>query len=185
MPHKEDFTEFTPDRYPPFPTDLPTVTLDTLSLRLLERQDPTEQARAVHAFKTRGFVYLDLAGTDHGATLLTGATHIAQAAERTFRLPLAEKLAYKPGPRDLFGFKSQGATNADKSGTPDTAEFFNVSKDDMLAPSPRRPWPQHILDDLPLFRAYILAAHATGLLILDLLARHLGIDPAEIQRPPP
>ena len=60
MPHKEEYSEFTPDKFPPFPEDkdFPTVELQTISLKKLEQNDEAEKDRAFEAFKTRGFVYL-------------------------------------------------------------------------------------------------------------------------------
>jgi len=84
----------------------------------------------------------------------------------------------------IFSYKRVGATNADISGTPDTAEFFNCSKNDMIVPDAQmsRPWPPVILEHKPLFARYSRAAHATGLLIMDVLANKLGIDREEIRR---
>lgn len=106
MPHKEEYTEFTPEKYPPFPDDpqFPTVTLETISLKKLEDGDEAEQNRAFEAFKGRGFVYLELAGTPNGDTILQGADEVARVAEKTFQLPLDEKLSYKPKNKELFGY---------------------------------------------------------------------------------
>jgi len=105
MPHKEIHAEFTPDQFPPFPDDsqFPTVQLQTISLKKLEDGDEAEQARAFEAFKTRGFVYLELAGTENGETILHGADDVARAAEQTFALPVDEKLKYQPREKELFG----------------------------------------------------------------------------------
>jgi isopenicillin N synthase-like dioxygenase len=75
-----------------------------------------------------------------------------------------------------------GATKVDSAGTRDMAEFFNVSKNDMIVPDDKmlRPWPQTILDDKPLFAKYSRSAHGVGMLIMNVLARKLGIDPEEI-----
>ncbi|KAK1051331.1 hypothetical protein LTR74_016839 [Friedmanniomyces endolithicus] len=187
MPHKEESTEFHPDQFPPFPDDphqFPSVNLETISLQKLEAGDSTEQDRAFQAFKGRGFVYLELAGTENGDTILHGADEVAKAAEQTFALPLEEKLRYKPGNRELFGYKNVGATNADKAGTPDTAEFSNVSKNDMLAPDDqmRRAWPSVVMEHKPLFAKYCRASHATGMLIMDILGDKLGVPREEIRQ---
>ena len=105
MPHKEESLDFTPEKYPDFPIDnkdFPTVELQTISLKKLEANDEEEKARAFEAFKTRGFVYLELAGTENGDTLVNGCVEVGKAASRTFALPVEEKEKYKPG-RDLFG----------------------------------------------------------------------------------
>jgi isopenicillin N synthase-like dioxygenase len=76
-----------------------------------------------------------------------------------------------------------GATKVDSAGTRDSAEFFNVSKNDMLLPDNEmlRPWPKTILDDKDLFATYSRSAHGIGMLVMDVLARQLGIDPEEIK----
>ncbi|KAK3110554.1 hypothetical protein LTR53_015027 [Teratosphaeriaceae sp. CCFEE 6253] len=186
MPHKEESSEFTPAQFPPFPESaaFPCVQLETISLQKLEAGDETETERAFQAFKGRGFVYLELAGTANGDTILRGADDVAQAAAETFALPLEEKLKYKPFNKELFGYKNVGATNADKAGTPDTAEFFNISKNDMLLPDAdmRRAWPPVVLAHKPLFARYCRASHETGLLIMDLLAEKLGVDKEELRQ---
>jgi len=106
MPHKEENHEFTPDLYPPFPEgkEFHTVELQTISLKKLEANDEAEKERAFEAFKTRGFVYLELAGTENGNTIVQGADDVARAAERTFALPMEEKKKYMPGNKELFGY---------------------------------------------------------------------------------
>jgi isopenicillin N synthase-like dioxygenase len=106
MPHKEEYAEFTPNEYPPFPDspEFPTVQLETISVKKLEDGDEEEQERAFQAFKGRGFVYLELAGTEKGDTILKGADEVARAAEKTMALPFEEKMKYKPANRELFGY---------------------------------------------------------------------------------
>lgn len=106
MPHKEEQSEFTPELYPDFPSDpqYPTVELQTISLKKLESNDEAEKDRAFEAFKTRGFVYLDLAGCQNGDTILSGSTDVARGAERTFSLPTEEKMKYQPTNKSLFGY---------------------------------------------------------------------------------
>ncbi|KAK6953773.1 hypothetical protein Daesc_003735 [Daldinia eschscholtzii] len=182
MPHKEEeHTEFTPELYPPFPSDVPTVSLETITLSKLLGGDATEQDRVFDSCVGRGFFYLELDGCTEGHIIRQGAEQIALAGERVFRLPLAEKMNYKMA-KSLFGYKYAGATITDKAGTPDTAEFFNVGKNDMIVPNDHmaRPWPPAILDSKPLFANYIKTAHSVGLMILKILAEKLGIDPSEM-----
>ncbi|KAI2605614.1 putative oxidoreductase [Hypoxylon sp. NC1633] len=182
MPHKEeDYTEFTPNLYPPFPDDVPTVKLNTITLSKLLDGDAVEKIRVFEACVGRGFFYLDLGGCEAGETILQGADQIALTGERVFKLPLAKKMQYKMG-KTLFGYKFAGSTVTDKAGTPDTAEFFNVSKNDMIVPEDRmcRAWPSEVLDAKPLFDAYVKSAHGVGMTILTILAERLGVDPSEI-----
>ncbi|QIX01893.1 hypothetical protein AMS68_007410 [Peltaster fructicola] len=183
---EEPSTEFTPDEYPPFPDDasFPTFDLETIDLKRLVQHDEAEQRRVFEACKTRGFFYLDLAGCESGEAILHGADNICRVAERFFALPVDEKSKYKILPGCLDGYKCVGATRTDKSGTPDTAEFFNIAKNDFILPEGAkmsRDWPELIVREQPLFNTYMRAAHSTGMLIMDILMQNLGIAPEELR----
>ena len=108
MLHKVDHTEFTPDAYPPFPEDpkFPQAKLQTVSLEKLLDQDSLEQDRLLEACKSRGFFYLDLTGCESGETILHDAENLCHVADKTYALPLEEKLKYKPLPRSQWGYGS-------------------------------------------------------------------------------
>ena len=186
MPHKEEPTEFTPDQYPPFPSspDFPAVELQTISLAKLLAHDSEEETRVFEACKGRGFFYLELAGPDEGETILNGAEELALVGERFMALQTEEKMKFTPNKKELFGYKMLGATNVDAKGTKDNAEFFNVSKNDMIVSDDqmRRKWPQAIMEKKDLFAKYSRSAHGIGMLVMDVLARNLGIDPEEIMK---
>ena len=105
MPHKEEYTEFTPDQYPGFPDspEFPTVELQTISLQKLIDHDQTEEGRVFEACKGRGFFYLELAGPEPGETLLKGSEEIVRVGERFMALPMEEKMKFTPRHRELFG----------------------------------------------------------------------------------
>lgn len=46
----------------------------------------------------------------------------------------------------------------------------------------QRQWPEAVMQNKPLFSKYCRAAHSTGLMIVDMLAEKLGIDPKEINK---
>lgn len=81
-------------------------------------------------------------------------------------------------------YKTAGATKADSTGARDTAEFFNISKNDMIVEDSqmRRSWPDVVLQDKPMYAKYCRASHSTGLLIMDMLADKLGIDREDIRQ---
>jgi len=54
-------------------------------------------------------------------------------------------------------------------------EFFNVSKDDMLASETSLHWPRLVLDNRALFDRYIHTAHAVGVSLLSILAVKIGL----------
>ena len=105
MPHKEEYTEFTPDEYPPFPdsSEFPTVELQSISLQKLIDSDATEEDRVFEACKDRGFFYLELAGPESGDTILNGSHDMARVGEDFMALPMDEKMKYTPRQKELFG----------------------------------------------------------------------------------
>lgn len=79
-------------------------------------------------------------------------------------------------------YKKIGRTVTDKNKTPDTAEFFNVGKNDsIISQSERtRPWPKPVQDSRELFSTYCKTAHSVGLQMLEILVSKVGVDPEEI-----
>lgn len=75
-----------------------------------------------------------------------------------------------------------GSTKVDSAGTRDMAEFMNVGKNDMIVPDSEmhKQWPKVVLEEKQLFASYSREAHGIGMLVMDILARNLGIDPTEI-----
>ncbi|KAK4506638.1 hypothetical protein PRZ48_000370 [Zasmidium cellare] len=184
MPHAEDYTEFTPDQYPSFPSspDFPTIDLETVSLKKIQENDPAEQDRMFDACKNWGFFYLELPGSEQGEVIKKGADDACRVAEKVFQLPLEEKMEYTFTGKQLWGYKKIGQTQVDKNKTMDTAEFFNVAKNEMILPPSQwtRKWPKPVVEHQSLFAEYSTTAHSIGLQILEILARKLGIDPEEI-----
>lgn len=70
-----------------------------------------------------------------------------------------------------------GATKTDAQGTPDTAAFFNVAKDAILANTDRWDLPEVIIHQKPLIARYMRDAHRTGLKIMSVLATKVGLPP--------
>lgn len=182
MADRANGAEFTPDAYPPFPESLDgqTVKLATISLKNLLHQHPEEEQRVFESCSGRGFFYLDLSDCETGTTIRHGADEIAGLGEQIGKLPMDEKMKYLPK-GSLFGYKPIGSSVTDKQGTRDTAEFFNISKNDMIVPDNQmtRQWPTAIMDKKAMLAEYVNAAHSVGLLLLAVLSRKLGIDPKE------
>jgi isopenicillin N synthase-like dioxygenase len=174
--------EFSPETYPPFPDHLKHIYLDTISLQKLLNDDEEEKERVFQACKDRGFFYLELAGSEDGDFLNRGATDLARLAEKAFQVPQSEKDKCSHAvTKSIIGYKKIGASIVDKDGTPDTAEFLNISKDDMLANEPKFEWPRAVMESRPLLRKYMKTAHSVGMLILGILATKLDVPPSSIQ----
>ncbi|KAK5633771.1 hypothetical protein RRF57_009486 [Xylaria bambusicola] len=182
MPHSESTREFAPETYPPFPDGLPTIELETISLaKILADSDSAEADRVFEICKGRGFFYLELPGCAAGDIIAEGADKVAAVAENVFKLPLEEKMKYRIQGDSLDGYKVAGGTKADRAGTKDTAEFFNLGKNEMIVPDNqmKKPWPDLIMASKPMFKEYVETSHSVGLHILGILAKRLGVDPHE------
>lgn len=98
MPHREEYSEFRPAEYPPFPEsdEFKCVDLSTISLQKLIDHDAEEEERVLAACRGRGFFYLQLAGPEAGETILEGSEDICRVAERFYRLDMEGTSPFVP-----------------------------------------------------------------------------------------
>lgn len=70
----------------------------------------------------------------------------------------------------------------DKNDTPDTAEFFNIAKDQILGKNDRLEshYPQPIVRAQPLLESFARTAHQTGLTLMSALFSQLGLAPESV-----
>lgn len=92
---------FDPSKYPPFPSDVPSIKLETFSLAQLEAGDKGLEDGLFQTCKERGFFYLDLNGST-ASSMQRDADGIARLAEQVFKLPEEEKEKY-PMKDSIFG----------------------------------------------------------------------------------
>lgn len=85
-------------------------------------------------------------------------------------------------PDFTYRFKAVGATKTDAKGTPDTAGFFNISKDAILENTDRWPLPPDVLAEKPMITRYMRTAHGFGLKIMSILAARLGLPPDVLEK---
>ncbi|KAH7886429.1 hypothetical protein F5I97DRAFT_2028978 [Phlebopus sp. FC_14] len=113
---------------PPFPDNVRTHPLLVIDYELIKARNSDEIERLWQAATTLGFWYLKNHGADNQVS------DMFDMGAQTMALPLEEKLKYEQGDSGRsFGYKKAGANAVDASGSPDTVEFINVSKDDALA----------------------------------------------------
>ncbi|KAH8820729.1 hypothetical protein F5884DRAFT_58795 [Xylogone sp. PMI_703] len=162
----------------PFPEDVRTAPIATVVLSKLLDGDHVEGQKVLAACKTHGFFYLDMRGCREGESLLDESERLRQLAVKAFSLPLEEKMKFRMASGSLFGYKEAGTTKStDKTRRPDMTEFFNVAKDHMHGVASSIEYPDVLLAETPLLKAFTRDAHTCGLLILTVLARQLGLEP--------
>ncbi|KAF5343657.1 hypothetical protein D9758_014697 [Tetrapyrgos nigripes] len=127
--------------FPPFPDDVPTHALLIIDYELLKAGDMGEKDRLWSAATKLGFWYLK----NHGAD--DEVNGMFDMGAETMALPIEEKMKFEQGDAGIsFGYKAAGAHAVNADGTPDTVEFLNIAKDDVLSyPKPsRRTYPHTV-----------------------------------------
>ncbi|KAF2233401.1 Clavaminate synthase-like protein [Viridothelium virens] len=171
-----------PSILPPYPEHLsPEAPLTRISLSSLLAHDHTIEAALISICQSHGFFYLDLTTHPQGQHLLTTASTLLTLAETAFRLPQPTKDALTFDRTDsLFGYKAGGKiAQTDPHRRQDRAEFWNVSKDDLLANRGCRAvaYPDAIWARKTELRTFVETAHAVGMRVLEVLARRvLGVE---------
>jgi isopenicillin N synthase-like dioxygenase len=168
------------DNLPPFPDNVHTAPIASVSLSKLLANDNGEGQKVLEACRTHGFFYLDMRDCSEGQALLDESEQLLQLATRAFQPPLEEKqkFALKKGV-SLYGYKEAGVVKqTDKDKRPDSTEFFNISKDHVHGIEPSREYPAEIEAEKPLIRDFTKNAHACGMVVLSTLARQLGLPSA-------
>jgi isopenicillin N synthase-like dioxygenase len=115
---------------PPFPDDVSTAPLVTISLRkLVEDISGIEHERLFSAAKSLGFFYLDVQGTPEGKHLLRQADDLFDLMNEFFSLSIEEKAKYDfAAKKSYFGYKGIGKEVVDGKGTRDKNEIYNVTQ---------------------------------------------------------
>ncbi|EPS32615.1 hypothetical protein PDE_07575 [Penicillium oxalicum 114-2] len=170
-----DVSENFPD-LPPFPNHVTTAPLLRISLKKLLDQNPAELSKLYDASVDIGFFYLDLRDAEQGQHLLDDADALFQVGERLFDLSLEEKQGYDfSSQKSYFGYKSQGVSPVDLDGNLDRAEFYNISKDDIMGITDPLPAPDVLLQSRGTARSFIENSHAMVRLVLQVLNHKLGL----------
>jgi len=114
--------------YPPFPAELPTAPLVSVSLAKLEASDGAESKAFFDACRNLGFFYLDTLGSPLGSSLVTEAEQLNDLQARFFKLPDQEKEEYAREKVDpFFGYRHGDLGTCHDDGSPKRNESYNVS----------------------------------------------------------
>ena len=97
---------------PPFPSSIPTADISSVDYDLLLAGNKHESQKVFDAARGYGFFYLSNTHID--------AAFMFALANKTFALPLEEKMKYEMGSTGgYFGYKMSGSTVVDERGTAD------------------------------------------------------------------
>lgn len=142
-----------------------------IDLRRLRDGDERERQRLMDVATGLGFFYLRHHGID--------SDFLFDISTRVFALSLEEKMKYDMGTTgNYFGYRPVGGRYADKKGTPDGTEFYNISKDDLVGLSSPRDHPLPITSSCEEMKRFIITSHAVALILLRELAVGLNLPPS-------
>ncbi len=113
--------------YPPFPAELPTAPLVSVSLAKLKASDGAESKAFFDACRSLGFFYLDTTGSPLGCSLVAEAERLNDLQARFFKMPNHEKEEYAREKVDpFFGYRHGDLGTCHDDGTPKRNESYNV-----------------------------------------------------------
>lgn len=155
---------------PEFPSTIKTADLITVDYDLLSRGDGAEKTKLFEAARHQGFLYLKNHTVDPSPMFDLAAM---------FSLPVEEKMKYDMGTDGYyFGYKPRGSQYVDANGTPDTQEYYNISKDDLTGlRKDRAGHPKPVEDQRKKLEVFVENSHKTVLTILKAIGEQLGLDP--------
>ncbi|KAI1122474.1 Clavaminate synthase-like protein [Nemania abortiva] len=162
---------------PPFPDNLPTATIATISLAALNEGDKGAAESLLAAAQELGFFLLDLNGDEMGKHLVEEIDDLFAVGKMTMDLPNDIKQMYLHDPPTSFlGFKPQGCSKIETM-EPDRFEWFNLGQDRLTGSDPHQPLPGVVQDNLPLFRSFLEHGQQIIGMICRVLAEQLGLPP--------
>lgn len=146
------------------------ISLLAIDYNALRQRDTTEIHKIMKAATELGFFYLKVDGE-------LDPDPMFGLAEKVFRMSFDDKFVYEMDGKNgvYYGYKSVGAMVTDKNGTPDTVEFWNISKDEILVRNGTK-YPKVILDATDMVQMFMIKSHEIVLVILEILSINLGLD---------
>lgn len=113
---------------PPFPKDIRTAPLVSVSFKALEKGDGEASAAFFQACKELGFFYLDLFGSELGEIIVAEAEKLNKIQQEFFKLPNDVKDVYgRPHLHPFYAYRFNELAIKDENGVPLRGESYNVS----------------------------------------------------------
>ncbi|KAI1137439.1 oxidoreductase [Hypoxylon sp. FL0543] len=162
---------------PPFPDNVPTASMDTISLADLRSGNAATAKQIMVACQELGFFILDLHGDGLGEAVIEEIDQLFDLAKDLMSLPDEEKERYLSNPPESFlGFKRRGQAKTETN-APDRFEWFNLSQDGLIGTTPLQPVPPLVDSQLPLFTSFLKHGQNIVTVISSTLASQLGLPP--------
>lgn len=113
--------------YPPFPDDIKTAPLVSISLDKLEAGDENESKAFFESAKGLGFFYLKLGDSELGQKLVSEAEQLNDLQKEFYKLPQEERDEFAREKIDaFFGYRQAQLSFTDDDGQPLRNETYNV-----------------------------------------------------------
>ncbi|KAL6704643.1 hypothetical protein ACN47E_008040 [Coniothyrium glycines] len=165
----------------PFPNDVPTAPLESISLAQLVAGDAAAVQRVGHAMRHIGFFYLDLRGHEVGMELLREASECCRLIKDTLvGLPVELKEQYKI--REELGAFDRGYI-AKKNPADGSAlhETYNMPAKELMADPPAQVLPPWLATHEATFQSALQHASEVAATLLRIFERDLGLRAGALQ----
>lgn len=114
--------------HPPFPDDVTTAPLVSVSLFKLENGDKDESKAFFEAARNLGFFYLDLEGSDTGERIVEEAERLNKIQKEFYDRPQEEREEYARERIDsFFGYRQSKIEGTNDDGSSKRNEIYNAS----------------------------------------------------------
>ncbi|BEJ12996.1 hypothetical protein CspHIS471_0301700 [Cutaneotrichosporon sp. HIS471] len=166
---------------PPFPVDIPTAPLVSVSLAGLEARNPATQQALWDACQDLGFFYLDMFGSEVGERIVSQAEAINAVQNKFWALGNEELDKYgRDKVHEFFAYRYGEPGEVDGNGVKLRNQNYNIRKDDVLGQTDRLPAPPVVRSNDPLFASYIRDCRVVIDLLLEQLNTRLELPPGTL-----
>ncbi|KAK5166274.1 uncharacterized protein LTR77_008535 [Saxophila tyrrhenica] len=162
--------------YPPFPSDIITAPLVSISLSKLESGDEAESQAFYDASKKLGFFYLKLEGSSLGESMVNGAEELHKIQQEFFKQPNSEKEEFAREKIDpFFGYRKAELKIKDENGLVKRNETYNMRKDDFIGNADPLPCHPLVTKNWNVLKQYVVDCRAAIDLMIGHLETHLQL----------
>ncbi|KAI0188237.1 oxidoreductase [Astrocystis sublimbata] len=160
---------------PPFPDNIPTAEIATISLSDLRNGDASASGNLLASAQHLGFFLLDLSGDETGNKVVDEIDRLFDSTRVVMNLSDEVKHEYRNDPpRNFLGFKPQGSSKTETM-EPDRFEWFNLGQDGLMGTIDLQPVPDSIRANLPLYKSFLEHGQDIIRLVCQTLALQLDL----------